>query len=43
MQTSNSRIGKENKLSNVLLWQKKKKGIYRHDPTKNTRIDEKYL
>ena len=25
MQTSNSRIGKENKLSNVLLWQKKKK------------------
>jgi hypothetical protein len=24
MQTSNSRIGKENKLSNVLLWQKKK-------------------
>jgi len=22
---------------------KKKKGIYRHDPTKNTRIDEKYL
>jgi hypothetical protein len=22
---------------------RKKKGIYRHDPTKNTRIDEKYL
>jgi hypothetical protein len=34
---------KTNSLTFFYGKKKKKKGIYRHDPTKNTRIDEKYL
>jgi hypothetical protein len=36
-------LGKKTNSLTFFYGKKKKKGIYRHDPTKNTRIDEKYL